>query len=159
MKRAILIPQLPLILAILVIFVSVACQRPQTSETEVERVENPTLALVIAALPDPFEVVTADGDTIELRSLAGDGEGRAAISVGELRPNGVNLVEEVKARKAAFESLPGGTYLGNRELGTPTGTAFTARGTYEGEAGELEETWVYALHPTERRRLLTLKYT
>ncbi len=143
----------------LLILLSAACRRPQDTGSTAARVANPNLGLAIAMLPEPFEVVSADGDTIELHAPGSGGDGRVVISVGEPDVHGVNLIDEVKARKTAFEGLPGGVYLGNRELGTPTGTAFTARGTYDGETGPAEETWVYSLHPLERDRLLTLVYT
>ena len=54
--------------------------------------------------------------------------------------------------------MPGATYHGNRELGAPIGTAFTARGTYPTNGGTVEETWVYAIHPTANR-LLTIQFT
>jgi hypothetical protein len=80
------------------------------------------------------------------------------IAAGPEDDFGINLVEEVKARKSAFESAPGGEYFGNRELGTPIGTAFTARGAYQTGDSKVEETWVFAIHP-QGNRLLTVTYT
>jgi len=122
------------------------------------RVENPTLGVAIAALPDGFEVEGAEGETIELVAPGANGEGRAVISAGPVESSGINLVEQTRERRAWFESTPGATYHGNRELGTPIGTAYTARGTYPTPDGDLEETWVYAIHPAENR-LLTVQFT
>jgi hypothetical protein len=122
------------------------------------RVENPALGVAIAALPDEFEVVSADGETIELTADGPSGPGRAVIAAGPYETAGINLVDATKERKAWFESTPGAVYFGNRELGTPIGTAFTARGTYPTQDGEVEETWVYALHPTANR-ILTITFT
>lgn len=131
---------------------------PEPEEVEAVRVENSELGLAIAALPEPFEVVSASGESIELSAPGPGGSGSLVMTAGAEETFGINLVDEVKARKAAFEEAAGGTYFGNRELGTPIGTAFTARGGYEGEAGPVEETWVYAIHPTANR-LLTITYT
>ncbi|MDH3254421.1 MAG: hypothetical protein OEM62_05455 [Acidobacteriota bacterium] len=125
---------------------------------EPERVENATLGVAIAALPDDFEVVSADGDTIELTAPGPDGAGTAVIAAGPEESSGVNLVEATKSRKAWYESTPGTTYFGNRELGTPIGTAFTARGSYPTATGVVEETRVFALHPGANR-LLTITFT
>ena len=122
------------------------------------RVENQVLGVAIASLPEGFEVVSTDGETIELMAAGPNGPGRAVIAAGPLTSSNINLVDVTKERKAWFESTPGATYFGNRELGTPIGTAFTARGTYPTESGEVEETWVYAIHPGEYR-LLTVTFT
>jgi hypothetical protein len=90
-------------------------------------VENTTLNIAIADVPEPF-VLEANQD-----------------------------VEEVKARRTAFEEATGGRYHGNRELATPHGPAYTARGTIEGSDGVIEEIWIYTIHPSEYR-LLTLVY-
>ncbi len=105
-----------------------------------------------------FSVSSASGPTIVLEAASEAGTGRAVIAAGPEDRFGINLIEAVKERKALFESAPGGVYFGNRELGTPNGTAFTARGGYDGESGPVEETWVYTIHPTSNR-LLTITYT
>jgi hypothetical protein len=130
----------------------------QGEPPEPTRIENPVLGIAIAALPDDFEVVSAVGETIELTAAGAKGPGRAVIAAGPLVMTGINLVDATKERKAWFESTPGATYFGNRELGTPIGTAFTARGVYPTESGEVEETWVYAIHPAANR-ILTIRFT
>lgn len=134
------------------------CAKPPPPPPEPERVENPDLGIAIAALPEAFTVVEASGSTIELEAGGETGSGSAVIAAGPIDNFGINLVEAVKERKAWFESAPGGQYFGNRELGTPNGTAFTARGAYDSESGPVEETWVYTIHPTENRTL-TIQYT
>lgn len=123
-----------------------------------ERVENTELGIAIAALPAVFRVVTADGPTLEFEAEGVGGAGRAIIAAGPEDPFGINLVEVVKARKAEFEAAPGGEYFGNRELGSPIGTAFTARGAYDDGGTRVEETWAYAIHPSGNR-LLTITYS
>lgn len=131
---------------------------PELEITEPERVENADLGIAIADLPDAFSVIGASGPTLELEATGEAGSGRAVLAAGPEETFGINLVEAVKERKAIFEEAPGGQYFGNRELGTPNGTAFTARGAYDGESGPVEETWVYTIHPTANR-LLTITYT
>lgn len=135
------------------------CARaPEPEAPEPEKIVNRDLGIAIAALPEPFTVVTASGPTIELEAASEAGAGTLVIAAGEEERFGINLVNAVKERKALFEAAPDGQYFGNRELGTPTGTAFTARGGYTGEGGPVEETWVYAIHPSANR-LLTITYT
>jgi len=133
----------------------------EVRETEVAeplRIENADLGIAIAALPEPFSVVEASGPILELTAAGDVGSGTVIITAGPEEAFGINLVAAVKERKAIFESAPDGHYFGNRELGTPHGTAFTARGAYTGESGPVEETWVYSIHPGANR-LLTITYT
>jgi hypothetical protein len=131
------------------------CARPTPApSTAAERVESRGMGLAIAALPEPFEVSINDGERLELTAP----EARLTIAIGPERVAGINLVDEIESRKKWFEAAQGGGYFGNRELMTPIGTAFTARGTYEQPGGAVEETWVYAIHPSANR-LLTLTYT
>lgn len=148
------------LLAALVVFAAAfGCAKPEPEPTvEAVRVENPELGIAVAALPEEFSVVQASGPTIELEAAGEAGAGRLVIAAGPEEAFGINLVDAVKERKAQFESAPGGQYFGNRELGTPTGTAFTARGAYTAESGPVEETWVYSIHPGANR-LLTITYT
>lgn len=137
----------------------VHCARaPKPGVAEPERVENVDLGIAIAALPEAFSVINASGPTIDLVAAHESGSGHAVILAGPDEAFGINLVDAVRERKALFEEAQGGRYFGNRELGTPNGTAFTARGAYEGESGPVEETWVYTIHPTANR-LLTITYT
>ena len=131
---------------------------PNAEVAEPERVVNSDLGIAIAALPEVFSVVKSAGPTLELMAAGQAGSGTLIIAAGPEENFGINLIEAVKERKAIFESAPGGEYFGNRELGTPTGTAFTARGAYTGESGQVEETWVYTIHPSANR-LLTITYT
>ncbi len=130
----------------------------ETQVVEPLRVENADLGIAIAELPEPFSVVEASGPTLELTAAGDAGSGTVIITAGPEEAFGINLVTAVKERKAIFESAPDGHYFGNRELGTPHGTAFTARGAYTGESGPVEETWVYSIHPGANR-LLTITYT
>ena len=121
-----------------------------------ERVESPGLGIALARLPSAFQVAVNSPDEFVLTSPGVAGDGRAVFGLGPVSEAGINLIEAVKAKKAEFEA--GGTYFGNRELGTPIGTAFTARGAWPREGGDIEEIWVFAIHPGENR-LLTLAYS
>lgn len=131
---------------------------PVPAVIEPERVVNQDLGIAIAALPEAFSVITDSGPTLELEAVTELGTGRVVIAAGPEQQFGINLVNSVKERKALFEAAPDGQYFGNRELGTPIGTAFTARGAYAGPDGPVEETWVYSIHPAANR-LLTVTYT
>ena len=124
------------------------------------RVEHPELALAIATLPEPFEPTKTTGDTLELTAPGANGPGTVKITVGESSDSGINLVEATRARRAAFEVAPGGTFYGTRSLGGSLGNVYTARGSYRLDDGtEVEETWAFALHPLEKNRLLSITYT
>ena len=146
---------IPTALALLALAV-VACGGGEPAPTPRERVENPDLALAIAALPAAFTVTENAGESLRLAAAEVD-PGSVEITVGPLELGGINLVERVKQRRAAFEAE--GTYFGNRELMTPTGPAFTARGQITGPDGPAEQTWVYSLHPDGSDRLMTVVYT
>lgn len=137
-----------------------ACGEPAPPPApELARVENPDLGLAIAALHEPFEVVTSSGDTIELTAPGPNGPGTVTISAGPPSNSGVNLVEATKARQAAFEIAEGGQFFGTRSLGGALGNVFTARGTVVEDGIEVEQTWAYALHPLEQNRMLTIVYS
>ena len=134
-----------------------ACQSPEPQVATPVRVENTTLNIAIADVPEPF-VLDTNQDTALLFTAPGvEGGGLLRIEVGPLSSAAINLVEEVKARRTVFEETTGGRYFGNRELATPHGPAFTARGAIEGNDGVVEEIWIYTIHPSEYR-LLTLVY-
>ena len=106
-----------------------------------------------------FEVETNEGATLVLVHPAGEA-GEAAtltLEVGEPEPN-VNLVDAVNRQKAAIEGRPGGHFLGQVQLMSQLGTAFSTRGRYTGDDGkEIEELRLFAIHP-DGDRLLTLAY-
>lgn len=156
-NSAIVVPRIALLCALLV---AVACGTPATEEApepEAVRVESPGLGIAIAALPAPFEVAENSGETLRLRAPGPAGDGQLDFLVGPMETSGINLVEAVKSRRAEFEQAEGGEYYGNRELGTPIGTAFTARGAYDTESGRVEESWIFAIHPNQNR-ILMLRY-
>ena len=144
---------------VLVILAAASCGPAAPPEPVVERVENPDLGVAIAALPEPFTVTKATGESIELTAAGPGGDGRLLIAAGAPRDRGINLLQAVEERKAAFEAAPGGRYFGNRTLGGSLGNVFTARGSYESGGVVVEETWAFALHPLEKNRMLTITYT
>ena len=145
------------IASLMTIVLLATCGEPPPPEaTFGERVESPGLGIALARLPSTFTLAANEGTDLILTSPGANGDARAVFAVGEVEGGGINLVEAVKAKKAEFEA--GGKYYGNRELGTPIGTAFTARGAWPQADGEVEEIWVFAIHPLENR-LLTLTFS
>jgi hypothetical protein len=148
-------------LAIVVFACLGACRQepaPPAAPTAGPRVENAALGLALAEVPAPFEVDDAAGEAITLTIPGSTPPPRLWIEAGPVEDHGINLHEEIGERRAEFEALPGGQYHGNRELGTPIGPAFSARGSWRAEGGgRVEETWIYVLHP-DVNRLVTLRF-
>jgi hypothetical protein len=134
---------------------ALACGGTSPGSSGDQGVENSALGIALSTVPAPFKLESNEGESLVLVS---PNSGHLEFRVGPLKKSGINLVKEVKQRKASFEAMTGGTYLGNTELGTQIGTAFSARGSYDSATGKVEETWIYALHPTSDR-LLTLTYS
>lgn len=128
-----------------------ACQEPAPAPVAGPRVENADLGLALASVPVGFELTSSDTEAIR---LTGDTPattgGSIVITVGPEEDGGINLVAESQARIDRFGEL-GGTSFGSRELQGPIGTAFTVRGRRPGDSGEVEETWIYAIHPSANR--------
>lgn len=146
-------------LAVLVTLSLVACKSPAPEPQAVAgpRLENADLGLALATVPAGFDVESSDGEGIQLdgNSPATAG-GTVTITSGPIESGGVNLVAESQARIDRFAEI-GGSSFGSRELQGPIGTAFTVRGRRPVESGEVEETWIYAIHPITNR-LVTLVY-
>ncbi|MGB3561631.1 MAG: hypothetical protein WBH85_01585 [Thermoanaerobaculia bacterium] len=138
-------------------FIFGACQAPEPQTATPVRVENAALNIAIAGVPEPFVLETNQDTALRFTTPGVEGDGQLRIEVGPLSSSPINLVEEVKARRTAFEETTGGRYFGNRELATPNGPAYTARGAIEGSDGVVEEIWIYTIHPSDYR-LLTLVY-
>ncbi len=145
---------------VLTSMMSLACQQsePAPAEPVSTRVENADLGIAVAALPAPFVVSGADDAGWRFDAPGENGDGTLVMSTGPVETGSINLVDVVKERRAWFESTEGATYYGNRELGGPFGTIYTARGAYGGPDAEVEETWAYAIHPGDYR-LLSVQYT
>ena len=106
-----------------------------------------------------FAVQANEGATLVLvRSVGESGESATlTFEAGEPEPN-VNLVDAVNRQKAAIESRPEGHFLGQVQLMSQLGTAFSTRGRYPGDDGkEIEELRLFAIHP-DGDRLLSLIY-
>lgn len=142
------------------LWLTASCARSPEPQTETAtRVASPELGIALASLPAPFELVTNQGGSLELRAPGPNGAGTAWFEVGPTEVGGVNLVAQAKGSRAWFETQPAGQYFGNLELVTPIGSAFTARGSYELDATTVEELHVFALHPTANRLLrVTYRY-
>ncbi len=129
--------------------------------TEPERVENAVLGIVLAGPQEAgFDVVTNEGETLVLVRHAQGEQAEATLTYQASPPQtaGINLVEAVKQQQAEIESRPGGNFLGQVELMSQFGTAFSTRGRYAGEAGgEVEEIKIFTVHPAGDR-LLSMTY-
>lgn len=129
-----------------------ACQKEEPPPPPPVRVENPSLGIAIAALAPDFTLVSADGETIELKP-AGALEGTVSVVAGEAGIGGVNLVEAVKQHKAEILEKPDGDYKGQAEYVSPMGTTFASRGRYSDAGGTVEERVVLMVHPQGDRTL------
>lgn len=133
-----------------------ACRRQHAAANE--PIVNHALDLTLDSLPAAFKVKTNEGDQLVLEGTDPSLPGTVTFSVSKPGLGGVNLVAAVKDRRAAFKAAKDGEYLGNQELMTPLGSAFTARGRYTDAQGQkIEEIWVYLLHP-KGDRLLSIDY-
>jgi hypothetical protein len=107
-----------------------------------------------------FKLVANEGDRLELVKPASEGREDATLTfeVGPPQRAGVNLVEAVNQQKAAIEGRPNGKFMGQVQLGSQLGNAYSTRGRYTGDDGrESEEIRLFAVHP-EGDRLLSLTY-
>ncbi|MDX1632722.1 MAG: hypothetical protein R3234_12705 [Thermoanaerobaculia bacterium] len=131
----------------------VACGPREARQEGPTRVENTELGLVLADLPARCSVARNEGTALELTCLREGVSGTVLFEVGE-EERGINLVEAANAQREWFEARTGGAFFGNRELVTPGGPAYTARGRYTDEGEAIEETRVLTLHPTQSRMLI-----
>ena len=117
-------------------------------------VENAELALTVAALPDDCSVQRNEGRDLVLACASRRGTtGEVLFQVGT-EGETVDLPALARGQKEAFEAMPEGKFHGNRELVTPTGPAYTARGRYVEDGRALEEIRVLALHPANESLLV-----
>jgi hypothetical protein len=115
-------------------------------------VEHPDVGLALATVPEIFRIERMDENGIVLELV--EGEGRLEIVPGEVETS-INLVAAVEAHKAEILERPGGDYKGGREMVVEQfpGAAYYSRGRFEGEAGPVEETVVFLIHPWKERQL------
>lgn len=106
-----------------------------------------------------FTVVSSSAGELVLRRAAADGRPEATLTfdVAPSQVEGVNLIDAVKAQKAAIEAKPNGAFLGQVELGSQIGRAFSTRGRYTDGGSEVEEIRLLAVHPSGDR-LLAIVY-
>jgi len=143
-------------------FLLASCDDAQTPEPVNTQpppttVENATLGLRLAGLPDDLSVAVNDGDRLELVPAAQDVEGR--IVFGVLPPEaGQNIPAAVADHQASIAGRDGGSYQGSQELISPLGTTFYSRGRFTADGLPVEETVVFTLHPAGGR-MMTITYT
>jgi hypothetical protein len=120
------------------------------------RIESQELGIAIGAVPAIFDVVSSEGGEVHLRRHEGEGDVRFEIQRPEI--GGVNLIEIVRDWKEKYLAMPAGKFLGQVELTTQLGPAYTVRGSYEQDGKALEERRIFCLHP-DGDKVLTLVYT
>lgn len=130
------------------------CSQPPEAPPPAVRAENPVLGIALASVGDGFELETNEGETLELVRNEGLPAGRAWFEIGPKEEHGINLVEIVKAQRQSYESLPNGSFSGNRELVMPDGRpAYYSRGRFEDGGRLVEEFRISSLHPSWDRLL------
>lgn len=158
----------PAVLCLVALACAAACQpqaSPESEQAETppeavpRRVESQPLGLAIAAVPRGFELEVNEGETLRLEGRNAEGRwGTITVEVEPPQAAGVNLVKAVNEQKQALEARPEGKFMGQVELGSPLGTAFSTRGRYrDGEGATMEESRVFAVHPMGDR-LLSVRY-
>jgi hypothetical protein len=128
-----------------------ACDQPPEPPPAIE-VVNEDLGVRLNSLPQGLAVAENQGASLELRPATPDRPGGIWFDVGP-ETHAVNLVFAVNDHQMVIESRPGGEYLGAQELIGDFGSAFYSRGRYLQGSDVLEETVVYAIHPTGNRLL------
>lgn len=131
---------------------------------EPDRIENAVLGITLDGVAAAgFEVAINEGETLVLlRPAHGDqAEAKLTYRVSPPQTAGVNLIEAVNQQKADIESRPSGDFLGQVELMSQFGTAYSTRGRYAGDDGlEMEEIRILTVHPEgDRMMSLTYRYT
>ena len=142
-------PSAALVLFASIIFVAACAPPPSPPDPSVE---NPGLGIRLNAVPESLVVASNQGSRLELRPAAEDVDGKLWFSVAP-EDRGENLVEAVKLHQSRIEGLPEGDYKGAQELQGPLGTAFYSRGRFLEGGTVIEETVLFAVHPTQSRAL------
>lgn len=158
----------PLALALALLLPLTACgpgggdASPAPTGPAAEPVENAALGI---ALDPPggagFELAVNQGETLRLvHSASSDGEPAELTFDVWLQDGNPNLVAAVNQQQEDVDGRPGGNFLGQVQLGSQLGTAYSTRGRYTGDDGrEMEEIRVFAVHPAGDRLLaMTYRY-
>jgi len=124
------------------------------ADPAVERLESAVLDLALAVVPAGFSVGD-NGDPLVL--VRADDDGTIHVTADVPTDFGIDVVQVANDQKSDYEGRPGGIFSGAQKLVSPLGQATYARGRWDTEDGTVEETRVFALHPTANR-LLTLTY-
>ena len=148
-----------------------ACQPEEeapAAAAEPTRLESPEVGIAVAVPASAsFTAAGTEGGVLRLESAGettGDdvslGPATLVYAAEPPQEAGVNLVAAVNERKAELEARPEGRFFGQVELGGPLGTAYSTRGSYQGDDGQpVEEVRIFAVHPQGDRLLhVTLSY-
>ncbi len=131
--------------SMLAILAMLACQADEPgsapSADTGQRAESQQLGMVLDAIPGTWAIQNA-----ESLSLAPTGEQQGEIWV-ETEAGTFNLVQAVNDWKERYEAMADGSFLGQLELGSQLGPAYTVRGRYTHEGARVEERRIMAVHP------------
>jgi len=136
---------------------------PEPAPAAPQRVENHSLGLALASIPEGFRLESnQEGEEARI-VLVRKPElppGTAVVEVTAEQAAGVNLVAAVNHQKEWIETLPEGKFQGQTELmSETTGTAYLTRGRYRDESGaEVEQMRSFTVHPAANR-MVTVTYT
>ena len=122
-----------------------------------DSIRNPQLGMSFTRLPEGFDVAANEGRELRLEANVEGREGTMWVEVGERSDYGIDLVAVVNSQKELYEARPSGEYSGGRQMVTPAGQAYYARGSFDREGARFEETRVFLLHPLENS-LVTFHY-
>jgi hypothetical protein len=147
------LPKTAVLVLVSLLLPTLACRKPAPAPSVPQRLENPSLGFALADIATGCRPGINEGATLELLCDLDGVPGTMTFEVGE-EERGVNLLEKAKARKDWFQAQPAGEFLGNRELVTPIGAAYTARGRYSDNGEAVEEAQVLTLHPDKRHAVL-----
>jgi len=148
--------RIALAFALVAVALPIGCRRAseQPAAAAPRAVANPTLGIEIADLPQEFQVVDDSPAGLTL----GAGPGTELELHADPRPAGVNVVAEAQRAQKELEALPGGKFAGGNEMVTPSGSAYTVRGSYERNGARIEERRTFLVHPGDTKRLLTIVF-
>ena len=146
--------------ALPVILLLAACQtggEQPADGTALEAAESVATGVRIAALPAFFEIASNDPEGLVLTAPALAGPNKVTITLSDVHPDGLNIIDAVEQALDNFNTLPAGQSFGQTQLVAPIGLTYMARGRYEVDGVGVEELKAMLAHPWGNR-LLTIAY-
>lgn len=147
----------PMLVVVAIAVALPACAPSEPPPPPDTSLHSEALGITLDAVPEDLRVVE-NADPLVLEPAADATEGRIVVETGPVEDN-PNLVAAVHDHEERIRSLQEGDYKGARELQGPLGAAFYSRGRFARDGRALEETKVFALHPSgDRLLVLTSTY-